>query len=149
MSTERKIEIEYTVRRMAKDDYPYIPSVYASSFNEPPWDENWHSIPQFDENAVWVAVCENKICGFLISFYSDEFSFPYISVAAVAAPHKNCGIGSALVKKAVSYWKSKGYTTMLVHTDTFRADARALYKKCGFVETETADDGTITLISNI
>ncbi len=55
----------------------------------------------------------------------------------VAEPLQGCGIGTALLRTAMDFCAQKGYTHVSLWTIDILAPACRLYKKFGFVQTET------------
>ncbi|WDV46433.1 GNAT family N-acetyltransferase [Clostridiaceae bacterium M8S5] len=124
--------------KMNKEDYKDIPQVYASSFNEEPWNVDWYDIPQFNEDSNWVAKYDDRVVGFVITFISD--SQPYISVLAVEQKYQRLGTGVKLMKEAILYYQNKNYNEINVHVGPDRVSANYLYKKLGFIKIGIKDE---------
>ncbi len=125
-----KLENNIVITHLFEDLYGEIPDVYASAFNEEPWSSNWYDVPQFDKNAVWVAVCNDKVVGFIISFLSADI--PYISVLAVLPEYRRLGIARDLVEMATDYWQKRNFNEIIVHLYNERKEALPFYEKASF-----------------
>lgn len=112
--------------------YHFIPNLYAESFSDTPWPEDWYAIPQFDKDANFVAWDLEKPVAFVVSFMTKGMA--YISVVATVPEYRGKGIARGLIERALSHWRDKGVKEALIHVEPERKAALALYKRLGFYE---------------
>ena len=110
-------------------DGPFLLEIELQSFSNPTWDTE--SLLKYD---CTVAEVDGRVVGFLIS----HETFPAIANApaereilnlAVAPDHRRAGIAIALLSRELN----RGATHFLEVRES-NVPARALYRKCGFVE---------------
>ncbi len=109
-----------------------IPKIYAESFEDNPWPDDWDTIDEFDPKGVFLATEKNKsdLAGFVISFKRRNFG--YISVVAVLPSSQRRGIATALIKEAVRYLKSLGLNRIRIHVEETNLAALQVYERLGF-----------------
>ena len=119
----------------------WIRSVYAKAFSEPPWRADWDRFPEFDPHGVFVAESEGtaEVVGYVISF--QRLNTGYVSVLAVVPACQRRGIGTALVRAAVTYLRSLAAVEIIqVHAFADSAPAVAFYMDYGFRVVRTYED---------
>jgi len=83
-------------------------------------------------------VQHREAVGYVISFKRRDQG--YISVLAVLPEYRRRGIGSALVKTAISYLRGQGLEAIRVDAFTDSPAAVGVYRKVGFSIEETFED---------
>lgn len=110
-----------------------IPQIYAESFDDDPWPDNWDEIDEFDPGGVFLATTDennNELTGFVICFKKSYFG--YISVVAVRPDYRRRGIATALIVEAVQYLRSLGLSKIRIRVEATNKTAIQVYKKLGF-----------------
>ena len=117
-----------------------IPLIYAESFEDVPWEDNWDQFDGFDPKGVSLAEDSEtkKLAGYILSFKKRDFG--YISVVGVIPSYRKRGIATALVKNAVQYLKSRGLSPIIIDVETANMPALRVYEKVGFRIIETIED---------
>ena len=112
--------------------HPAIPALYATAFDDRPWDDDWDRFPGFDPKGVFVAVASevDGLIGYVVSFRKQGHG--YISVVAVVPEWRRRGVASALIGSAVGYLRSLGLKTIRIDVEQTNAPARRAYERAGF-----------------
>ena len=145
--------IQYHITNIKTEDFKDIPQVYADSFDDTPWSEDWHALPSFDVKSSWVAKVDREIVAYIISFVSKDM--PYISLVAVKKDYQNMGIASNLLKECIKYWKlrleannDQGLQEKIgIHVDHDKVKAKKLYEKHGFKVIDIREDDTYMVLN--
>jgi ribosomal protein S18 acetylase RimI-like enzyme len=106
--------------------------MYAESFGEEPWPQNWEEFEGFDPEGVFLAKdgATGRFVGYVICFRRGVSG--YISVAAVIPGFRRRNIGSALIQRAIEYLRSLQLTQVIIDVDVKNNAAIEVYKKLGF-----------------
>ena len=117
-----------------------IRRIYGEAFEKEPWPESWDSFEEFDPKGIFLAQdsSSRQWIGFVVSFERDGYG--YISVVAVIPPFQRRGIASALVRKAIEYFRSLHLRTVKIDAYVESTAAVETYKSLGFVVESTFDD---------
>lgn len=135
-----------------KDNEPLLPrtiiknpelSVYIDQFGK---KDDWCFVADIGEKivgAVWVRILTGEVKGFgNIDSETPEFAI------SILPSYRNCGIGTALMKRMIDYLKEKGYKQTSLSVAKQNA-AFKLYKKLGFeIVSEHQDDYLMVLRLN-
>jgi len=109
-----------------------IPQIYAESFEDNPWPDDWDMIDEFDSKGVFLATEKDKsdLAGFVISFKRRNFG--YISVVAVLPSYRRRGIATALIMESIRYLESLGLNRIRIRVEETNLAALQAYKRLGF-----------------
>lgn len=108
-----------------------IPQLYAKSFEEDPWKEDWEDFRGFDPKGVFLAKVANdgSCVGFIISFHRPDFG--YISVVAVLPEWRRRGLASGLIQMAVDFLFAQKKCTVVIDVEQNNEAAIKAYQRCG------------------
>ncbi len=117
-----------------------IPFIYAESFHEAPWDDDWDTFLGFDSEGVFIAVDAGtgKYIGFIISYSKEDYG--YISIVAVIPKWRKKAVASSLIRTAIQRFGSMKMETVRVDVEEINTPAINSYKKAGFVIAETFEE---------
>lgn len=89
-----------------RSHHALVPRLYADSFAEEPWGDDWDAFDEFDPNGIFIANHESQQdpAGFVICFRRPGYG--YISVVAVTPLYQRLGIASAMMSRASEYLSS-------------------------------------------
>ncbi len=134
----------WAVRAVTAEDVPSIIALFAEIAREGRWiATEWpFDVPAYERryrNALvggslrgWVATTGDALIGHL-SVHDLDADEPQLGMY-VAASHRGCGIGRALIE-AVSDWaRERGTRSLGLRVYPDNDSARALYRATGFVE---------------
>lgn len=108
------------------DDAACLARLHAPSFAKP-WDAAAFAELLADNVALGCAR------GFImLRVVADEAE---ILTLAVAPPHRRCGLGRALVKRACAWARAAGADALHLEVAENNKEAHALYQSAGFVDT--------------
>jgi len=96
--------------------------------------ETLSGLLQKNLNNTLVAEVNGNVAGFLIYSFDDDRKIGHIGYNAVSYSFRGKGIGTRLVREALSVFKERGMRYAMVFTDLDEAHAaaRRVYEKCGF-----------------
>ena len=92
-------------------------------------------------HAVWVAVSEDQIVGFLHAFGRPALEKPpEVVIQAIVVDHtmRMGDIGARLVEQSERWAKTQGYTSIALSSHVDRADAHAFSERLGFKTVATS-----------
>ena len=109
-----------------------VPQLYAASFGEPAWPDDWDAIPEFDPAGVFLAQAQpgGEYAGFVVSFRRRNFG--YISVVGVLPQWRRRGIAGCLIAAAGKYLLAHGAKYLQIDVDVVNEAGRLAYEKLGF-----------------
>jgi GNAT superfamily N-acetyltransferase len=81
-------------------------------------------------STVWIARHDRCLTGFVIAGVAGDMG--YVQRLAVHSEHRQQGLATALVERAVHWAARRGARHSLVNTEVTNLPARALYEKMGF-----------------
>lgn len=85
-------------------------------------------------SGCFVAECQGKLVGYITTWVEAEAGIGFIPNLAVAQTHRGQGIGSALIERALTYFRSLGLTHARIETLEQNPIGQHVYPQCGFVE---------------
>ena len=131
LENESKKRCKIEIGQLDESKFSSIPAIYSAAFEDEPWEDDWHSLPQFDRHSAWVTEQGGKVIGFIISFLKDKA--PYISVLAVLPECRRLGAAAKLVDRAASHWKAKNYKNIYAHLYNERIKFLPFYLNNSFI----------------
>src|SRR5207245_2522899 len=87
-----------------------------------------------DPSGIFVAEEDGQIVGYITTWQDCEGGIGHIPNLAVAASHRNQGLGSALIEHAMDHFRAAGLTHAKIETLAQNAIGNHLYPSLGFVE---------------
>jgi ribosomal protein S18 acetylase RimI-like enzyme len=81
--------------------------------------------------ASYVAVHAGKVVGY-VSGGADPFGFGTLSVIGVDPRHFHRGVGSALIRRMMSFWRQRGMRKVSTSVSAHNSRALVFYLKHGF-----------------
>lgn len=122
---------------LKKEEYRSLPKLYSECFLDKPWNDDWHTIDEFDPNGVFVLKEKGELLGFVVSFLRKRN--PYISVLGVKEEVRKRGYARKLMDKVLESYKD--YETFYLHVEKKRRSAISFYQTYGFeLVKEVGDD---------
>jgi ribosomal protein S18 acetylase RimI-like enzyme len=120
--------------------HDHIPMVYAESFGEAPWPDDWDRFDEFDPHGTFLGIDTRTgdVAGYAISFRRQDLG--YISVVAVRPAYRRRGIASALVGTAIEYLRSLGLGTVQIDAYERSLAAVRTYERLGFRVLDTLQE---------
>ncbi len=115
------------IRRGDAGDFAKIADIQAASPEAAQWD-----IASYALYDLWVALCENRVAGFLMARSLGAGECELLNLA-VAPEFRRRGIARALVRALAEY----GEGTIFLEVRESNRAARKLYKSMGFQEVGT------------
>jgi ribosomal protein S18 acetylase RimI-like enzyme len=103
-------------------------------------DWRWRKARHIDEDVardpagVFVADENGEIVGYITTWQDREAGIGHIPNLAVAASHRNQGLGRALIEHALNHFRAAGLTHAKIETLAQNAIGNHLYPSLGFVE---------------
>src|SRR5262245_16357888 len=92
-----------------------------------------HDVAQ-DAAGVFVAEDEGQVVGYITTWQDRETGIGHIPNLAVAASHRNRGLGRTLIEHALNHFRAAGLTHAKIETLAQNAVGNHLYPSLGFVE---------------
>lgn len=92
----------------------------------------------------WVWEEDGAVQGFSIALRPSEHDGPRIWALFVAPGAEGCGIGRALLQRAIDWLRTQGAEHIVLSTDP-GTRAEALYRRLGFRESARLDNGEVEL----
>lgn len=134
--------MEITIRTLEKADYEVIHNLIR---NELGYDKlktgdtfKWmDSIQNHKDYQTFVAVCNNKVIGFIGLFKGIAFNLgEYLQIIALAVDkeYQNNGIGSHLLDQAEKYARNENIVSISLNSGFHREKAHIFYEHRGFVK---------------
>ncbi len=136
------------LRDNGRDGAPLFQPMPRTSAGFPPEKANGFStgmqasFGQQGWRRVWVAVRDGEIIGHIDLRSRPEAQARHRCLLGMGVHRaaRRCGLGTALLATAVAWAREQGLAWIDLEVLSGNAPARALYRKCGFVQTgETAD----------
>ena len=116
------------INKFRADDFDFVANLYAT--------ENWGYLPsdirrfmEWEPDGCFIAEIDRKYVGHVFSISYNHLG--WIGLLRVDPKHRNRGIGSELMRKAISYLRSKGVKTIKLEAVQ---EAVNLYRRLGFKE---------------
>ncbi len=103
-------------------------------------DWRWRKARHIDEDVardpagVFVAEENGQIAGYITTWQDRAAGMGHIPNLAVAASHRNQGLGRALIEHALHHFRAAGLTHAKIETLAQNAIGNHLYPSLGFVE---------------
>ena len=103
-------------------------------------DWRWRKARHIDEDVardpagVFVADENGEIVGYITTWQDREAGIGHIPNLAVAASHRNQGLGRALIEHALNHFRAAGLSHAKIETLAQNAIGNHLYPSLGFVE---------------
>jgi ribosomal protein S18 acetylase RimI-like enzyme len=103
-------------------------------------DWRWRKARHIDEDVardpagLFVAEDEGQIVGYITTWQDREGGIGHIPNLAVAASHRNQGLGRMLIEHALNHFRAAGLTHAKIETLAQNAIGNHLYASLGFVE---------------
>ena len=96
----------------------------------------------FDQAITFEAWDGEELVGLIAAYFNDtETGVGYITNVSVIEAYHGLGIASKLLARASSHGSEKGFTKVALEVEPDNAKALQLYKKHGFVLTDSAETG--------
>ena len=132
------------IRKIESTDLPAVTQLleqlgYTISAQE--LAKRYETVAEDRTHAVWVAVSDDKIVGFLHAFGRPALEKPpEVVIQAMVVDHTmpKGGIGARLVEQSERWAKTQGYTSIALSSHVDRADAHAFYERLGFKTVATS-----------
>ena len=86
------------------------------------------------EAAFFVAEDDGEVVGYVTTWLDREASIGHIPNLAVAASHRNQGLGRTLLEHAMNHFRAAGLTHAKIETLAQNAIGNHLYPSLGFIE---------------
>lgn len=86
------------------------------------------------EAAIFVSEDNGEVVGYVTTWLDREASIGHIPNLAVAASHRNQGLGRTLLEHAMNHFRTEGLTHAKIETLAQNAIGNHLYPSLGFVE---------------
>jgi ribosomal protein S18 acetylase RimI-like enzyme len=127
---------EITVREASGADVDAITAIDHAAF-EPDW---WYGQTTFFRAMRGTGRCiiaehESQPVGYAFSHVRDTHA--HITRLAVQPAYQRLGIGAQLMADLIEHARIQGVTTMTLNTQTHNHNSLRLYRRLGFVETDT------------
>ncbi len=121
---------DFIIRKMQKDDIPFIFEIEKSCFSNP-WSERSLLEECDNPNAHFLVYEKNGIiCGYIGSiFVCDEAS---VTNVAVLPDFRRQGIGMELISALILEARKEGQAQIFLEVRLSNSAAQSLYQKCGF-----------------
>lgn len=121
----------YHVRHFREDDFLELVKLEQETFLLDAYTPEMlrERISKYTEG-FWVALRDDKIIGYIAAWIINRQA--RIDTMAVAAEHRNKGIGSLLLRTALEHFTEKGYYNVELEVRPSNTAAIQLYKKFGF-----------------
>jgi ribosomal protein S18 acetylase RimI-like enzyme len=103
-------------------------------------DWRWRKARHIDDDVardpagVFVAEENGQIAGYITTWQDREAGIGHIPNLAVAASHRNQGLGRALIEHALNHFRAAGLTHAKIETLAQNAIGNHLYPSLGFIE---------------
>jgi len=103
-------------------------------------DWRWRKARHIDDDVerdaagVFVAEDDGQVAGYVTTWQDREAGIGHIPNLAVAASHRNQGLGRLLLEHALSQFRAAGLTHAKIETLAQNAIGNHLYPSLGFVE---------------
>jgi ribosomal protein S18 acetylase RimI-like enzyme len=103
-------------------------------------DWRWRKARHIDDDVardpagVFVAEENGQIVGYITTWQDREAGIGHIPNLAVAASHRNQGLGRALIEHALNHFRAAGLSHAKIETLAQNAVGNHLYPSLGFVE---------------
>jgi ribosomal protein S18 acetylase RimI-like enzyme len=103
-------------------------------------DWRWRKTRHIDDDVardaagVFVADDEGKVVGYITTWQDREAGIGHIPNLAVAASHRNQGLGRTLIEHAMNHFRAAGLSHAKIETLAQNAIGNHLYPSLGFVE---------------
>jgi ribosomal protein S18 acetylase RimI-like enzyme len=103
-------------------------------------DWQWRKARHIDDDVardaagVFVAEEAGEIVGFITTWHDGSAGIGHIPNLAVAATHRNRGLGRSLLEYALAHFRAAGLTHAKIETLAQNAVGNHLYPSLGFVE---------------
>jgi len=131
------------IRKIESTDLPAVTQLleqlgYTISAQE--LAKRYEPVAEDRTHAVWVAVSDDQIVGFLHAFGRPALEKPPEVVIQAMVDHtmRMGGIGARLVEQSERWAKTQGYASIALSSDVDRADAHAFYERLGFKTVATS-----------
>jgi len=101
----------------------------------------FRAVTQDSDHAVWVALTDDRIVGFLHIFYRPALEKPpeaVVQAMAVDQTRRKSGIGQRLLERAEEWALTRGLHSIALSSQVDRSDAHAFYARLGFESTATS-----------
>ncbi|KAI6779931.1 uncharacterized protein J7T54_000231 [Emericellopsis cladophorae] len=93
----------------------------------------------------WVAESEGAYLGSVMLIKDQEqVNTARIRLLLVEPKARGLGLGRSLVEQAIAFSRSKGYSRVVLNTQSVLKPARKLYHSCGFRLTKGLGEGSFT-----
>lgn len=121
----------YHVRHFREDDFLELVKLEQETFPLDAYTPEMlrERISKYTEG-FWIALRDDKIIGYIAAWIINRQA--RIDTMAVAAEHRNKGIGSLLLRTALEHFTEKGYYNVELEVRPSNTAAIQLYKKFGF-----------------
>lgn len=103
-------------------------------------DWRWRKARHIDDDVardpagVFVAEENGGIVGYITTWQDGEAGIGHIPNLAVAASHRNQGLGRTLIERALHHFRASGLTHAKIETLAQNAIGNHLYPSLGFIE---------------
>jgi ribosomal protein S18 acetylase RimI-like enzyme len=103
-------------------------------------DWRWRKARHIDDDVardpagVFVAEENGQIVGYITTWHDREAGIGHIPNLAIAASHRNQGLGRKLIEHALAHFRACGLTHAKIETLAQNAVGNHLYPSLGFVE---------------
>jgi ribosomal protein S18 acetylase RimI-like enzyme len=103
-------------------------------------DWQWRKARHIDDDlardpaGIFVAEEDGQIVGYITTWQDPAAGIGHIPNLAVAATHRNRGLGRALIEHALSHFRAAGLSHAKIETLAQNAIGNHLYPSLGFVE---------------
>lgn len=139
-----------TIKEMSLDKY-YIEPIYEVFL------ENSNFIFLSGKPQIYIALCNQKLIGFLISFFTDPNSSDfipsyienykyYISSLYIEPKYQNSGIGTKLLENLIQDLKDTKIEFIYLTVDTNNKNALKFYLKNNFLNEKKIDEVNMYLL---
>ena len=124
----------YSIRKLREEDVSQVNNIYLSGFNREP-NENYLSIVDDKNYLCFVAEYEDKLVGYINLLVVD--SVAEIINVSVLKDFRKKSVGTYLIDFCIKYLIENQFIGIMLEVDENNLPAINLYKKMGFIETDT------------
>ncbi|MDD5094891.1 MAG: ribosomal protein S18-alanine N-acetyltransferase [Dehalococcoidia bacterium] len=121
------------VRPMALEDLPQVVEIEKGSFPQPWSRDLFHHELTANHISRYMVVCQEQIILGYIGVWLIVGEI-HITTFAVHQNHRRKGLGELLIITAIDLALEHGATLVTLEVSEMNLGARAMYKKCGFVD---------------